>query len=136
MRDAPRYLGRAGDQVVRERLEQYQRYASLMVDQERALAAEDLDRFQELAVELEQLRAHIGSLDGGDASSMDESSRQELSETLEGAMDTSRRIQERLTALRSAGAAQIKQVGRRAPEARRYLSEPREAPLTRLDMKL
>ena len=136
MRDAPRYLGRAGDQVVRGRVAQYRRYAALTAEQEVALATEDVERFEHLAEELAEVRAEIGAIDGPDDVLSDQGAREEAAKALTEAMATNRRIQDRLASLKRDNATLVKRLNRRAPEARRYLEDGDGAPTSHLDVKL
>ena len=53
-------MGRAGEERARKRLSQYVQYGDLVAGQEAALDADDLDLFNELAEEIEELQREIG----------------------------------------------------------------------------
>jgi hypothetical protein len=126
LRDAPQHLGRAGGELARERLARYQRYADLVAEQERALDAEDMLRFEEVADDIARLRADIGA--PGTGAPVADGDVQAAADALRSALATNRRIQGRLSTLRREKASLIKNVSRRRPQTRRYLADADEAP--------
>lgn len=141
MKPGPRYLGRAGGELAKERLSQYVRYAELVAEQEESLEAGDLERFEQLGELAAELREQIGSVgpegpdgpDGlidGPAEDVDHAAR-----VLEEALAANGRIQDRLSRLRLEGADSIRRVERGRPQARRYMSDATETPPGRIDVK-
>ena len=137
MRAAPKYLGRAGGELAKERLSQYMRYASLVAEQELALNEEDVDRFNELGEQIADLRGEIGPAglkDDGPIGSQAEA--HEAADVLRQTLAVNQRIQARLIAMRHENAGQIRRVVRRGRQARHYVADQIEAPETRLDVTL
>ena len=137
MKAAPQYLGAAGDALVKERLSQYMRYASLVSEQEGALDRADFERFHDLAREIAEVREQIGpaGLDDGEIQPGEAEAR-DAAEVLKEALTVNRRVQARLAAMKLDNADQIRSVSRRAPQARKYVTEETEAPETHLDVTL
>lgn len=118
------YLGRAGDELARTRLAQYSRYATLLEEQESALEDDDLDRFERLGEEIEQLQSDVGPADAALAGASDDSGfTAEAVRLLEGARIRGERIRERLSSERGEKADAIREQSARRPQLRRYLSE-------------
>jgi hypothetical protein len=134
LREAPQHLGRAGGELARERLARYLRYADLVAEQERALDAEEMERFEQIADDIARLRAEIGAPGAGAPAT--DGDVQAAADALRSALATNRRIQGRLSTLRSENAALIKNVSRRRPQTRRYLADADEAPPAHVDVKL
>ena len=118
------YLGRAGDELARTRLAQYSRYATLLEEQESALEDDDLDRFERLGEEIEQLQSDVGPADAALTGASDDSGfTAEAVRLLEGARIRGERIRERLSSERGEKADAIREQSARRPQLRRYLSE-------------
>lgn len=107
----------AGNELARERLAAYARYAELVAQQERALEREDLEAFRSLAASIEELQAEIGQ-DGGvlhdlgdDTELGAESFVGRVSEIVRSTLARNERIQARLGMLRRRVGAS----GHRAP---------------------
>ena len=130
MKSPPRYLGAAGEELAKERLEQYRRYAELIAAQENALEAEDLDRFEELAERVADLRSQIGA--PGEVLAEHEA---DVAEVLSEALSTNQRIQRRLADWRGKDAERVRRVTARGPQVKTYVAESREDPPARVDVK-
>lgn len=133
MKAAPRYLGRAGGEVARDRLTQFVRYANLVAEQEAALEDGDLDRFEELADSVTELRGMIGA---ARAAETPEDEHEQAEEVLREALAANLRIQTRLQSMRGQDAARIRSIAHRRPQARRYVSEEADPPVSHLDLTL
>jgi len=131
-----RYV-KAGDALAHERLEQYRRHAHLVAEQEAALEADDLDRFEALGERIERLQREIGptQVAAGFAPD-DEAFAREATEILEATLARSARLKSRLQALRDESAEDIRDHRERRPMARRYVAEGGSTRSTRLDVKL
>ena len=136
MKPAPRYLGRAGGELAKERLAQYVRYAELVADQEAALEAGDLERFEELGALVAELREEIGSFGPDDPAPGKDEDADAVARALEVALAANTRIQDRLARLRHEGADTIRRVERNRPQARQYVSDASEKPHGRIDVTL
>ena len=134
----------AGDHLARERLAAFARIAELVLEQETALEADDLDRFRELTDAVTDLRERLGSaapeqvvtqgstgLTGGHS---DEAARL-LRETLA----RSQGIRARLATLRQEAGTKIRRIGAGRATGRRYLEAAGAGPSSsspRVDVKL
>jgi hypothetical protein len=137
VKKAPTYVGQAGGEVAKERLVQFMRYSTLVSAQEVALDAEDYDRFNELSHEISRLRDQIGpavSLAERDAAAQQDT--RDAVDVLREAVAVNQRIQARLKGLKQEHAGRIRSVTRRGPQARRYVDEGSEVPVSKLDLKL
>lgn len=135
MKPGPRHLGRAGKELARERLSAYMRYAELVAEQEAALEAGEVERFEELSRTVETVRVQIGAPRApSEVQEVEEA--HAAADALRDALAANKRIQARLAELRNENAGRIRNVSRRNPQARRYAEESSETPASHLDVKL
>ena len=127
-------FGCAGDELARDRLARYQRYAALVAEQEAALEREDMERFEQLGRDIVEARRDIG-VTGGVSDSTDGVELRQVADVLRTALVSSQRILERLAGLRRQTGDGIKAVGRGRASGRSYLAAP-EAQRSGLDRKL
>ena len=130
-------MGRAGEELARKRLGQYVRYGDLVAGQEAALDADDLDLFNELAEEIEELQREIGVSSPVERQVFPSGSPQarEAAELLKATIATSENIGVRLASMRASGVEAIRQVSRRRPQARRYLADSGARRDSRFDVR-
>jgi len=128
MTRAGAYVGRAGGELARRRLDGYRRYASLVAEQEAALDGDDMERFDLLVKAIEALQTEMGPVDlhvDEVVESIDAGSgaHGEAVEVLRGAIVRTERIRDRLAVMKKAQAHDIRQATRTAPRARAYLAK-------------
>ena len=130
-------MGRAGEELARKRLGQYVQYGELVAGQEAALDADDLDLFNELAEEIEELQREIGVSSPVERQVFPSGSPQarEAAELLKATIATSENIGVRLASMRASGVEAIRQVSRRRPQARRYLADSGARRDSRFDVR-
>ena len=130
-------MGRAGEELARKRLGQYVQYGELVAGQEAALDADDLDLFNELAEEIEELQREIGVSSSVERQVFPSGSPQarEAAELLKATIATSENIGVRLASMRASGVEAIRQVSRRRPQARRYLADSGARRDSRFDVR-
>ncbi|MEQ8329995.1 MAG: hypothetical protein RH859_05950 [Longimicrobiales bacterium] len=128
--------GPAGNELARDRLSLYVRYADLTAEQEAALEAGDMEQFEALSRDLEELRTVIGSASGpprpvqdGPESGSPEFVRQ-ATDVLRATLARTERIQMRLAVMRRDRAREIRSVAERAPQLRNYAVAGGAAPET------
>ena len=130
MRDFPEQGSRGGldtDQV-RKRLELYSRYAGLIDAQVRALDAEDLDHFAELAGARDKIQEALREEPTGLPSqeSLDRESRallESVRRDLRAAMVRDRELRERVKTLRDDTRTRLDAMSQRKEKVRQYVTE-------------
>ena len=133
----------AGDALARKRLDAYRRYAELVAEQEAALEAEDMDRFEALQAAAAELQAGLGltaslAPDGRtDSEVASEAFVHRATQILRSTLDRSERIQARLKAMRREAGEDIRNLTKGRRNARTYMgSDADENRGPSLDLKL
>ena len=132
----------AGGALARKRLAGYARYAELVAEQEAALEADDLGRFEELQAAVSELQAGLGltaslSVGADDAGVDNEAFVQRAIQILRSTLERNERIQARLRLMRNETGNDIRNLSEGRHGARTYLGrDSAEARGPNLDMKL
>ncbi len=134
----------AGDDLARERLAAYARIAELVLEQETALEADDLERFQELTQAVTELRERMGSgplqpMGSPGSTGLKGDHADEAARLIRETLARSQGIRARLATLRQEAGTKIRRIGAGRATGRRYLEAAGAGPSSsspRVDVKL